>query len=512
VYLGGWNGGGDSGQNNYTTTSSYRAGGGGGGTDIRTTQNTTYANRLIVAGGGGGGVYSTTYPGGNGGGVSGEDGGNTYNGDGGTQNAGGTANASGTSSVGGTDGALGTGGTGGSVASNSGGGGGGGGYYGGGGGATGNSTSSQGGGGGGSSYIGGVATGVTFMYGETGFVPNPDTTGNGTVIITSMAPCTGTPTAGTVSITSRNCASEPFTLSAAGATKQGGITYQWQRSDAGTGTWTDIPTATSASYTVTNQTVPSDYRFVVTCTNNNSTDISNIVTEATTVITANFSEDFDSTPAGTSGSTGNASPPACWTYLKDGLSSYYGYTYNSTVYANSPTNSFRFYWYNSSSYANEYLYLISPQTDDLGNGTKQVRFSARMSSATIPGRLEVVSLNDISSPAAATASATVLVSMDLNNDVYQKYILPLPATIDDYFAFRVTYDGSGITRYPTTYIDDVYYEDLSPCIFPLGIDVTNVTTTTANISWDASAATGVTGYEYEVRDASGAVVKSGSTT
>src|SRR5690606_18478566 len=410
--------------------SSYRAGGGGGGTDIRTTQNTTYANRLIVAGGGGGGVYSTTYPGGDGGGTSGADGNSVNNhiAGGGTQTTGGAAGGTVGSNEPGTAGALGKGGNGGTRTSASGGGGGGGGYYGGGGGCGGNTSSSQGAGGGGSSYIGGVATGVTFMYGETGFVPNPDTTGNGTVIITSMAPCTGTPTAGTVSITSRNCASEPFTLSAAGATKQGGITYQWQRSDAGTGTWTDIPTATSASYTVTNQTVPSDYRFVVTCTNNNSTDISNIVTEATTVITANFSEDFDSTPAGTSGSTGNASPPACWTYLKDGLSSYYGYTYNSTVYANSPTNSFRFYWYNSSSYANEYLYLISPQTDDLGNGTKQVRFSARMSSATIPGRLEVVSLNDISSPAAATASATVLVSMDLNNDVYQEYIVPLPAT------------------------------------------------------------------------------------
>src|SRR5690606_406015 len=141
---------------------------------------------------------------------------------------------------------------------------------------------------------------------------------------------------------------------------------------------------------------------------------------------------------------------------EDGLTSYYGYTYNSSTYAQSPTNSFRFYWYNSSSYANQYLYLISPTTDNLGNGTKQVRFSARMSSATIPGRLEVVRLSDVSSPAAATASATVLASMDLKNIVYQDFIVPLPATTDDYFAFRVTYDGSGITRSPTTYIDDVY--------------------------------------------------------
>src|SRR5690606_20006315 len=213
-----------------------------------------------------------------------------------------------------------------------------------------------------------------------------------------------------------------------------------------------------------------------------------------------------------SGASNNNTVPSCWTYLDDMSGTGYGYTNNSTTYAQSPTNSFRFYMYNSTSNNGQYLYLISPQTDNLGNGTKQVRFSARMTSATIAGRLEVVSLNDISSPTAATSSATVLVSTDLNNDVYQEFIVALPATTDDYFAFRVTYNGNPTNNYPTTYIDDVYYEDLSPCIFPLGIDVTNVTTTAADISWDASIATGVTGYEYEVRDASGAVDKSGSTT
>ncbi|WP_052248477.1 glycine-rich protein [Chryseobacterium taiwanense] len=186
VYSGGWNGGGDSGQNNYTTATSYRAGGGGGGTDIRTTQNTTYADRIIVAAGGGGGVYSTTYPGGNGGGTSGGNGGNTYFGAGGTQTAGGAANGA-TNNIAGTAGVLGIGGNGGTAASKSGGGGGGGGYYGGGGGATGNTSSSQGAGGGGSSYIGGVTAGTTIAFGGSGFVTNPDTTGNGRVTITSSS-------------------------------------------------------------------------------------------------------------------------------------------------------------------------------------------------------------------------------------------------------------------------------------------------------------------------------------
>src|SRR5690606_29807896 len=170
---------------------------------------------------------------------------------------------------------------------------------------------------------------------------------------------------------------------------------------------------TFMAYTVNNQAAASDYRCVVTCTNTNDTDISNVVSVAhIPPVTANFSEDFDSTP---SGASNNNTVPSCWTYLDDMSGTGYGYTNNSTTYAQSPTNSFRFYMYNSTSNNGQYLYLISPQTDNLGNGTKQVRFSARMTSATIAGRLEVVSLNDISSPTAATSSATVLVSTDLNN-------------------------------------------------------------------------------------------------
>ncbi|UUV22592.1 glycine-rich protein [Paenimyroides aestuarii] len=494
VYLGGWNGGGDSGQNNYSNAAQYRAAGGGGGTDIRTTQNTTYANRIMVAGGGGGGVYLATYVGGNGGGITGDDGGNTYHGDGGSQTAGGTANGS-TGNIAGTDGALGIGGTGGTSTTKSGGGGGGGGYYGGGGGATGNSSSSQGGGGGGSSYLGGVSTGVTFMFGDTGFVPNPDTTGNGTVIITSMAPCTGTPVVGTASATSRNCSSEPFTLSVTSATKAGGITYQWERADAGTGVWQPIPGATSATYTVTNQTVASDYRFVITCTYTTNTVTSNVVSVAQTVATILY-EDFDTT---TSGSSSNPSPPSCWTYLDDMTGTGYGYTYNSTTYSRSGSNSFRFYMYNNSVNADQYLYLISPTTDNLGNGTKQVRFYARMSSASTPGRLQVVRLNDISSPAAATTSATVLATFDLTDVAYKEFVVPLPATTDDYFAFRVLYNGGTTSNYPTTYIDDVYYENLETCFFATNLSVTNIAQTTATLTWTASIDPSVTGYEYEVR-------------
>src|SRR5690606_23479728 len=155
-------------------------------------------------------------------------------------------------------------------------------------------------------YIGGIATGVTYTFGEAGYVTNPDPSGHGVISITSMAPCVGAPNAGVASVTSRNCASEPFTLSVAGATKAGGISYQWERSDSGLGVWQPIPGATASTLTVTNQTVTSDYRFVVVCAPSTTTSYSNIITVVQPSPFGNFYEDFNST---TQGSSSNGSPP-----------------------------------------------------------------------------------------------------------------------------------------------------------------------------------------------------------
>lgn len=178
---GGWNGGGSC---LGTYSGSNNGGTGGGGTDMRTTQNTTYADRIIVAGGGGGANGYSTYTGngGDAGGLVGSNGastrGVTYTGGGGTQISGGSS-ATGGIPNNSTAGALGIGGNYTSSAT-LGGTAGGGGYYGGGSGHWG------GAGGGGSSYIGSeILGGITFQYNQPGFVPNPDTTGNGLLRFTN---------------------------------------------------------------------------------------------------------------------------------------------------------------------------------------------------------------------------------------------------------------------------------------------------------------------------------------
>lgn len=303
------------------------------------------------------------------------------------------------------------------------------------------------------------------------------------VNILALPPCSGTPTAGTISATTRACNSQPFTLSTAGATIAGNMTYQWEQSPAGAGTWTAIPTANGTSWTVTNQTANTDYRFVVTCNTSSGTNTSNVVTvNQVSAVSASFFEGFENTPTG---AYNNSTVPDCWTYLL-GTGSGYGYTSTSAA----KTGSKGFYTY---PYDNTELFLISPETVNLGNGTKQLRFSVNLPySGYTNTKVEVYRMN----AASGTATKTLIQSIPLTTTGWNEYIVPLPVTTDDFFAFSFYGPAS---QYPNIYLDDVYYEDLSPCIFPMNIQVTGVTQTNATVSWNPSMATGVTGYEYEIR-------------
>lgn len=305
----------------------------------------------------------------------------------------------------------------------------------------------------------------------------------------SATPCSGNPTAGTASATQRICSSQPFTLSLTGATLAAGITYQWQSAPQGSTTFTNITGANSTSHTVTNQTTASDYRCVVTCTNGNTNVNSNVVPVSQPAAVGNFSEDFDTAQAGT---TSNATFPPCWSYIDNITTTGYGYVLNSTTYAQSAAQSFRLYRTNSTANALEDIALISPETVNLGNGTKQLRFSVRSYGVNV-NKLEIISLANTTT----TANATVLATIYKDDTGYQEYIVPLPATTNDYFGFRLAHNGT--TTISSVVIDDVFYEDLAPCMFPMNIQVANITGNTATISWDASLAPGVTGYEYEIR-------------
>ena len=92
--------------------------------------------------------------------------------------------------------------------------------------------------------------------------------------------CAGTPSGGTIADANLMvCASVNFTLSVSGAsTSIEGIERIWQSSPAGQNVWTDIAGATATSYTVQGGIATAkDYRYKVTCTNSEESDISNVL-------------------------------------------------------------------------------------------------------------------------------------------------------------------------------------------------------------------------------------------
>ncbi|NDC40951.1 MAG: hypothetical protein EBZ77_05285, partial [Chitinophagia bacterium] len=91
------------------------------------------------------------------------------------------------------------------------------------------------------------------------------------VTIVPLPPCSGAPTAGTVSAsTAITCPSRPFTLTDAGFTVAGSLVFQWQKSSDSV-SWTDISGATSTYLTTTTVGV-TYYRVKLTCTPSGLTD------------------------------------------------------------------------------------------------------------------------------------------------------------------------------------------------------------------------------------------------
>lgn len=94
-------------------------------------------------------------------------------------------------------------------------------------------------------------------------------------------PCTGTPAAGTASITPATGApSSTFNVSVTGSSASSGLSYQWQVSEDGSTNWTDIPGATTANATLTAVSLSATQRFYrrkITCNNSGLFSYSNTV-------------------------------------------------------------------------------------------------------------------------------------------------------------------------------------------------------------------------------------------
>ena len=92
----------------------------------------------------------------------------------------------------------------------------------------------------------------------------------------SIPSCAGNPTAGTATGPTGACSGVAFNLTLTGYTLAQGISIQWESSPTGLNNWSAISGATNPTSSVS-QTVATDYRAKVTCSNGGGFDYSNVI-------------------------------------------------------------------------------------------------------------------------------------------------------------------------------------------------------------------------------------------
>lgn len=133
------------------------------------------------------------------------------------------------------------------------------------------------------------------------------------VSLTSQAPaiCSGTPVAGSVTVTpTSGVPGSTYGVSATGYTTGTGLTYQWQYSDTGGASWTNQGAATNSYAALTGMVAPAfgvarTWRFVVTCTASGGSANSSTATFTSTYCTptSTYTSDYISSFSTTGGVT-----------------------------------------------------------------------------------------------------------------------------------------------------------------------------------------------------------------
>lgn len=198
-----------------------------------------------------------------------------------------------------------------------------------------------------------------------------------------------------------------------------------------------------------------------------------------------FAENFDTTSTGTSTSQ---TVPACWLFIDSGVGS--GYVSASADF--SVPNGF--YMTNGADTSNEYL-LVSPQTENLGNGGARIRFRAKTTStSTSPSTtLKVATLANQENLIGIVQVTEITLTTS-----FDEFVVNLPAGTNDYFAFMHGLNANS----RVIYLDDIVYEPIPPCSSPTALELGNVGVNSVTVSFPmpTGLSTGAQ-FEYEIRTA-----------
>jgi hypothetical protein len=286
-------------------------------------------------------------------------------------------------------------------------------------------------------------------------------------------PCNGLPAGGTATSSPTSvCPTTSFSLLLTGAGSGTGITYQWQSSPTGAGTFANIASANAITYTST-QAVATDYRCIVKCTTTGDSAISAITTVLENApntcycIPTNTNVSYYISSFSTTGGTTNI------TNNGTGSGAYNDYSATMTAAA-VQGNTVNFSLTGSSAFESRAIYVDWNQDGDFVDAGELVYSSASTSSATVTGSFAV--------PFSATAGNT---RMRVRTTYYSGYTMA-PCGL-------LYYGESEDYKFTVTAVTGV-------CVYPVNLGITAITNSTATGNFSAPPAGNTpTNYIYELR-------------
>jgi hypothetical protein len=308
--------------------------------------------------------------------------------------------------------------------------------------------------------------------------------------VSTAPPCAGTPTPGTAaaSVTAA-CPGVPFTLSLTGTTAASGLIIQWQSKPSSSSTWTNITGANTASYSIANQTVATDYQATVSCGTSIST--SNMISvgqnsfsvcycsplNGTVLVSqGNINEIFSvAIPTTTLNAATTTTPPNGYTQVP------------ATPASNTATlNAGSTYTLNAS--IEMWVVDIAAWIDYNQNGIFDA--SEKIPMTITPGTTTATASATFTVPATAAPGAT---GMRLAASEWTSITTACADVID-----------GEVEDYVIT------VTNASGCAAPTGLNATAITASSATLGW--TAVPGATGYQYLVDQNAGSPVTAGTAT
>ncbi|KAA5534508.1 T9SS type A sorting domain-containing protein [Taibaiella lutea] len=296
-----------------------------------------------------------------------------------------------------------------------------------------------------------------------------------TLNVATLTTCSGQPAPVTISGISTICPNTGFTLSAAGMTAGTGITYDWQSND-GSG-WVSTGGNTT-TYTSAGIAAPTQFRFVTTCTNSGNKDSSNVLSVALnpapfclcTVTTASAADEYISNiSAGTFSNTTSANYYTNYTGLSPLGTATAGATFDITFTA-------------TNHYAEDQLYIYMDQNQDgILTAADMIGSYTAFSGTGSGSETHTVSCAIPSTALAGLTSVRIMMGDATNGDTYG----PLTAEPCANFNYGEIEDYKINVFVPT-------------CFPPSNLGATNITTSSADLTWDAPSSGVPLGYEYVV--------------